>query len=135
MPESRTIDHLICEKRLGYELMSDIETENADILNLASADRATKKTMSKRVHEYEVVVSDRVQLVEAANDFVGHIVWKQVVPVLTSGPIATEIPMSDQETKTYNAALHFLQRQFDQGYSTTEPVEKLIETEQTEEFN
>ena len=43
--------------------------------------------------------------------------------------------MSDQETRTYNSALHFLQRQFEQGYSTTEPVEKLIETEQTEEFS
>ena len=115
--------------------MSDVDTENAEAPNLVSVDRNTKKTMSKRVHEYEVVVSDRICLVEAANDFVGHIVSKQIVPVLVSGPIAIEIPMSDQETKTYNSALHFLQRQFEQGYSTTEPVEKLIETELTEEFS
>ena len=48
--------------------------------------------------------------------------------------------LNDQETenaKVLNlaSALHFLQRQVEQGYSTTEPVEKLIETEQTEEFN
>ncbi|MCF7960774.1 MAG: hypothetical protein K9M08_08520 [Pirellula sp.] len=115
--------------------MSDIETNPTDCLNMASVERVTKKTVAKRVREFEVVVSDRVSLVEAANVFVGHIVTKQVMPVLASGPIATEIPMSDQETKTYNSALQFLQRQFEQGYSTTEPVEKLIETEQTEEFS
>ena len=118
----------------GKSTMNEIEIHNAEVANLASVDRVTKKTVAKRVREYEIVVSDRVPLVEAANTFVGHIMTKQVMPVLASGPIATEIPMSDEETKTYNAALHFLQRQFEQGYSTTEPVEKLIETEQTEEF-
>ena len=115
--------------------LNEQETENAKILNLALVDRVTKKTVAKRVREYEVVVSDRVPLVGAANTFVGHIMTKQVMPVLASGPIATEIPMSDQETKTFHSALQFLQRQFEQGYSTTEPVEKLIETEQTEEFS
>ena len=115
--------------------MSDIEVHDAEVANLASVDRVTKKTVAKRGREYEIVVSDRVPLVEAANTFVGHIMTKQVMPVIASGLIATEIPMSDQETKTFNAALHFLQRQFEQGYSTTEPVEKLLETKQTEEFN
>lgn len=114
--------------------MSDIEVHTSEVANLASVDRVTKKTVAKRVREYEIVVSDRVPLVEAANAFVGHIMTKQVMPVLAAGPIATEIPMSDQETRTFNAALHFLQRQFEQGYLTTEPVEKLLETEQTEEF-
>ena len=114
--------------------MSDLETEKTEDLTMASVERVTKKTVAKRVREFEVVESDRIPLVEAANVFVGHIVTKQVMPVLASGPIAIEIPMSDQETKTYNSALQFLQRQFEQGYSTTEPVEKLIESEQTEEF-
>ena len=115
--------------------MSDIQTNQTESLTMASVERVTKKTVDKRVREFEVVESDRIPLVEAANVFVGHIVTKQVMPVLASGAIAVEIPMSDQETRTFNAALHFLQRQFEQGYSTTEPVEKLIETEQTEEFN
>ena len=112
--------------------MSDLETEETDGLTMASVERVTKKTVAKRVREFEVVESDRIPLVEAANAFVGHIITKQVMPALASGAIATEIPMSDQETRTYNSALHFLQRQFEQGYSTTEPIEKLIESEQTE---
>ena len=115
--------------------MSEIQTDQTEGLTVASVERVTKKTVAKRVREFEVVESDRTPLVEAANVFVGHIVTKQVMPVLASGAIAVEIAMSDQETRTFNAALHFLQRQFEQGYSTTEPVEKLIETEQTEEFN
>ena len=115
--------------------MSDIQTNQTESLTMASVERVTKKTVDKRVREFEVVESDRIPLVEAANAFVGHIITKQVMPVLASGAIAVEIPMSDQETRTFNAALQFLQRQFEQGYSTTEPVEKLIETEQTDEFN
>ena len=99
-----------------------------------SAERIPKKTVAKQVREYEVVESDRIDLVEAANVFVGHIVTKQIMPVLASGAIAVEIPMSDQETKTFDSALRFLQRQFEQGYSLAEPLEKRIETEQTAEF-
>ncbi len=115
--------------------MSDLETEKTEDLTIASVERVTKKTVAKRVREFEVVESDRIPLVEAANSFVSRIVTKQVMPVLASGAIAVEIPMSDQETKTYNSALQFLLRQFDQGYSIIEPVEKLLETEQTEEFS
>ena len=87
-----------------------------------SAERIPKKTVAKQVREYEVVESDRIPLVEAANAFVAHIVTKQVLPVLASGPIAVELPMSDQESKTYDSALRFLQRQFEQGYSLAEPL-------------
>ena len=71
--------------------MSEIGTEQTEGLTRASVERVTKKTVSKRVREFEVVESDRIPLVEAANVFVGHIVTKQVMPVLASGAIAFEI--------------------------------------------
>lgn len=114
--------------------MSDIQTNQTESLTMASVERVTKKTVAKRVREFEVVESDRIPLVEAANVFVGHVITKQVMPVLASGAIAVELPMSDQETRTYDSALRFLQRQFEQGYSMAEPLEKRIETEQTAEF-
>lgn len=93
-----------------------------------------KKTITKRVREYDVIVSDRVYLVDAANEFVSHIVNKQVLPSIGSGVIHSEIPLSDDEVKTFKAALQFLQRQFENGYSSTEPYEKRVETEETQEF-
>ena len=93
-----------------------------------------KKTITKRVREYDVVVSDRIRLVDAANEFVSHIVNKQVLPAIGSGMIHADIPLSDNEVKTFDAALQFLQRQFENGYSSTEPHEKRVETEETHEF-
>ena len=102
-----------------------------------TADQASntpKKTVTKRVREFDVVGSDRMRLVEAANDFVWHIVQKQVLPALSSGVVHADVPLSDNEQKTFDAALNFLQRQFENGYSSTEPHEKRIETEETLEF-
>lgn len=93
-----------------------------------------KRTITKRVREYDVVVSDRVRLVDAANEFVSHIVNKQVLPSIGSGMLHADIPLSENEVKTFNAALRFLQRQFENGYSSTEPHEKRVETEETVEF-
>lgn len=93
-----------------------------------------KQTTTKRVREFEVVVSDRIRLVESANDFIWHMVNKQVLPCIGSGMLHGEIQLSANEGKTYDAALEFLQRQFEQGYSSTEPHEKRVETEETQEF-
>ena len=93
-----------------------------------------KKTVTKRVREYDVIESDRMLLVEAANKFVSHMVNKQVLPAISSGLLYSAISLSDSEAKTFDAALQFLQRQFENGYSSTEPHERRVETEETREF-
>lgn len=61
-------------------------------------------------------------------------VAKQVLPTIGSGVIHSEIPLSDTETNTLNAALGYLERQFKQGYSSPEPHEKRVESEETQNF-
>lgn len=73
-------------------------------------------------------------MVEAANAFVGHIVSKQIAPVYGAAMSGCEIPMSENEVKTFDSALQFLKRQFDAGHSTTEPHEKRLETEDVQEI-
>lgn len=91
----------------------------------------TRMSTTRRVREYEIVVSDRISLVSAANKFIEHMVTKQLLPAIGSGIIHLEIPLSENEVKTFEAALQFLKRQFDIGHSTTEPHEKRVETEET----
>lgn len=95
---------------------------------------APRKTIKKRVREFDVVVSDRVRLVDAANEFIGHIIRKQMLPALSPEFARVDIPLSENEQKTFDSALNFLQRQFENGYSSTEPHEKRVEIEETLEF-
>lgn len=61
--------------------LSDIATSN---VIQDSKERVLKKTVNKQVREFELVDSDRVPLVEAANTFVGHMIQKQVMPAIRS---------------------------------------------------
>lgn len=90
----------------------------------------TTKSHSRKVTENEVVRSDRIELVQAANRFVESIVNKTTLPKIGSG-YAPEIELSEEESRTYVSALSFLQRQFDQGYSDAEPIPKRAELEDT----
>lgn len=113
--------------------LSDIATSNAI---QDAKDRVLKKTVNKQVREFELVDSDRVPLVEAANTFVNHMIHKQVMPAIRSTELnVVELPMSEQETRTYDSALRFLQRQFEQGYSISDPQETRVETEHETEFD
>lgn len=117
--------------------MSTDQPEGAEIpeaLEGIATDPPLKRIVTKRVREYDVIESDRIQLVVAANEFISHIVTKQVWPAMGSAMIHAEIPLSDNEVKTLDAALQFLRRQFERGYLDTEPHEKRVETEETQEY-
>lgn len=92
----------------------------------------TRRKAHKHAREYEIVPSDRVQLLEEANNLVGHMVTKQLLPVLLSSvPAAAE--MTSPEQAAYHAALDFLARQFYAGHSDPDRHERRIETEEEEE--
>lgn len=88
----------------------------------------------KRSRENEVFKSDRIDLVDAANELVEHFVAKQVLPTIGSGGIKQEIELTPGEQAAYDAALDFLRRQFEQGYSSPEPFERRVETEDSTDF-
>jgi len=90
-----------------------------------------KSSTQKHVREVEIRPSDRLDLVAAANTFVGHMVYKQVMPFIAAGFSGAEVPMTPQEQQTFVAALEFLKRQFDVGFRDTESLEKRIESEIT----
>ncbi len=81
-----------------------------------------RKTV-KRSREIEVVASDRISLIYAANDFVSHMVAKQINSSVSNAEL------SDNETRTLDAALSFLERQFKVGYRESELHEKKVEQE------
>lgn len=95
---------------------------------------AITKQSQRRIRENEVIVSDRIPLVNAANTFVGYMVEKQVLPVALSAVPGREVDMTTEETRTYKAALDFLRRQFSDGFKETEPYEKRVESEDTTDF-
>ena len=90
----------------------------------------TTKRHSRKATETEVVRSDRIELVAQANRFVDSMVNKTTLPKIGSG-YGPEVELNDEESRTYASALDFLKRQFDQGYSDTEPIQKRVETEET----
>ncbi len=95
---------------------------------------AITKQSQRRIRENEVIVSDRIPLVNAANQFVGYMVEKQVLPSVLSAVPGREVEMTSEETATYNAALAFLHRQFTDGFKETEPYEKRVESEDNTDF-
>jgi hypothetical protein len=89
----------------------------------------SKVKTTKRSREFEVIQSDRILLIDAANQLVCSLSAKQN-SVSDSG-VVVEIPLTEKELSAYNSALDFLTRQFHQGYSHSEPMEKKVETEET----
>lgn len=86
------------------------------------------KIETKRVRENEIIHSDRIDLVVQANRFVESMVNKSVLPKLASG-YAPEVDLTADESLTYRAALDFLRRQFEQGYSEAGHIERRVEAE------
>lgn len=91
------------------------------------------RTQKRQLRENEVVRSDRIELIQCANDFVEHMVTKQVLPIIASS-VPRDVEMCEDETAAYKSALHFLKRQFDQGYSDADAIEKRVEVDESTEF-
>ena len=84
----------------------------------------------KTTREYQIVQSDRTELINAANVLVSNIIYKQVA---ANNAFSCNLEISSQEEKAFDAALEFLHRQFQFGFKEAEPFESRIEIEDTSE--
>lgn len=92
------------------------------------------QSRNRVVRENEILGSDRTEMIRSANDFVAHMVAKQILPSIGSGLTSSLGELTEEENTTYSSALSFLKRQFDQGYSHPEPFEKRVENEDSFDF-
>ena len=89
---------------------------------------SSKITSQREIHETGLIESDRIRLASEANHFIGSMVVKEVVPKSESG-YGPSTPMTEEESRTYKAALSYLERQFNSGYSNAETYTVKVETE------
>lgn len=108
-----------------------MKVENVNDKKIGPISRYSKKTS----RENEVFESDRVDMIDAANDLVENIIRKQIYPMMISAVITHETELCKEEQEAYVSALRFLTRQFDQGYSNPEPFERRVEQEESTEFS
>lgn len=92
------------------------------------------KSTLKRSRETEPLSSDRIPLVEQANELIGHITTKQYMPLLGSGAFSGEVELDSVEKAAYHSALKFLTRQFEDGYRDLEVVDKKVDSEESFEY-
>lgn len=79
--------------------------------------------------EFEIIHSDRIELVREANEFVGLMVNKQTNAFTTDMDNPEIIELDKNERETYDEALNFLKRQFCIGFRESEILEKMVEKE------
>jgi len=92
-----------------------------------------RKTINRKNLEYQIIESDRIKLIEAANDFVFNHTNKQILPLI-NGIAHVEPDISIQEKRTFEAALTFLREQFERGGTQTRVYEQKDEAEESAEF-
>jgi hypothetical protein len=97
-------DHSLSKDRTGLE-DSSMDQEK------------TVSSTTKKVVEFEVVESDRIDLIAQANRFIDSM-------RSTACGAMTEV-----ELDTYNSALAFLNRQFSDGFKDSETIETRVELE------
>ena len=90
--------------------------------------KVTQPQVAQRViREYEIVKSDRIELIEQAVRVAGIIITKQIMPLMRCDYPVDEPTLDVSERQARDAALAFLKRQFEQGYSLSETVERKVE--------
>lgn len=99
-----------------------------------TAQAPTQSLKRRRTTEHETTPSDRTKLVQEANTFAFYMVQKQVLPAMNASVTGNEVPMTPEESSTYNAALGFLKRQFDLGFHASETHAKKTETEESIDY-
>jgi len=97
-------------------------------LEQAKESKITQPHVAQRViREYEIVKTDRIELIEQAVRIAGIIMNKQMIPSPRCEFPVDEPTLDGPERQARDAALLFLARQFEQGYSLGETVEKKVE--------
>lgn len=85
------------------------------------------KTAERVIRENEVIRSDRMQLIESATRVVGVMISKQIMPLIHCDYPVDGPALDATERQARDAALSFLARQFEQGYSLSETLERKVE--------
>lgn len=83
--------------------------------------------------EYEIVLSDRIELINQANVFITSIINKQICNFGTEFEKPELVELSPKELETYNEALDFIKRQFQAGFKENEVLERMIVKENEED--
>lgn len=96
--------------------------------------RPLKLSKSKLFNKKEVVDSDRVKLLEAANELVNNMVLKQCVPFINNQVSPCELELTEQEERAYNAALQLLEQQFESGPTAAKVYDVEAEQESESEY-
>jgi hypothetical protein len=73
---------------------------------------------------FEIIPTDRMRLMDAANMFVTTMTWKQVTPLVASSVPGQSIELTSGEQRAYDSALDYLARQFEVGFREVEKYEK-----------
>lgn len=80
--------------------------------------------------EFEVIHSDRIDLIREANEFVKFMTDKQTCQYVSDISNPEIVELETLERETYNEALNYLKRQFVMGFKETETVEKLVDKDE-----
>ena len=89
----------------------------------ASHPKATERV----IRENEIIKSDRIELITLATRVAGMMISKQILPLMNRDYPGDEPTLETTERQARDAALAFLVRQFEQGYSLSETVERKVE--------
>ncbi|MBM3967001.1 MAG: hypothetical protein FJ308_18340 [Planctomycetes bacterium] len=85
------------------------------------------KTTERVIRENEIIKSDRIELINLATRVAGMMITKQIMPLMLRDYPVDEPTLDASERQARDAALAFLVRQFEQGYSMSETVERKVE--------
>lgn len=85
------------------------------------------KVTERVIRENEVIKSDRIELIELATRVAGMMITKQTLPLIRCDYPVAEPTLDATERQARDAALAFLTRQFEQGYSLSETIERKVE--------
>lgn len=90
--------------------------------------KLSQPKVTERVsRENEVIKSDRIELIDLATRVAGMMITKQILPLIHRDYPGDEPTLDASERQARDAALAFLVRQFEQGYSLSETVERKVE--------
>lgn len=93
----------------------------------SKSQRSEPPKTERVVRQNEIIHSDRIELIAAATRVAGMLISKQITPLIHSDYPVDAPALDASERQAHEAALAFLTRQFEQGYSLSEPIEKMVE--------
>lgn len=84
-----------------------------------------RRTESEKRREVEFEKSDRIELIVEANDLIEHLSRKDIEPAMMGS--IQNVEWTESERKCYDAALKFLQTEFEKGPKLADHWDKVVE--------